>query len=183
MKRISLLAAGGALTCLAAAPAVTAHAITLKPPATADATFGIINHASRLAASASGVTGFKPVAPSSALENPKIPRALTNKRSPGGPNPAARATGAGATSVSAESAASTRSSVTSSFDGLNDLINGQLYGALTPPDQGLCVGPDHTIKRAPDAVWEVVNQVGRETTKSGAVLAGPMNLPTLFQDP
>jgi hypothetical protein len=183
VKRISILAVGGALTCLAAVPAVTAQATALKPATALEARFGTIHHASRLASSARGVAGFKPVAPSAAVENPKIPRALTSVRSPGGPNPAARATGAGATSVSAASTAKTRSSVTSSFDGLNNLVNDRLYGALTPPDQGLCVGPDHTIKHTPDAVWEVVNEVGRETTKSGAVLAGPMNLPTLFQDP
>ncbi len=69
------------------------------------------------------------------------------------------------------------------FDGLNDLINDQLFGALTPPDQGLCVGPDHTIKGAPDAVWEVVNEVGQETTTNGKILTAPLSLPTLFQDP
>ena len=31
-------------------------------------------------------------------------------------------------------------------------------------------------------MWEVVNEVGQETTKSGTVLQGPANLPTLFQD-
>jgi hypothetical protein len=69
------------------------------------------------------------------------------------------------------------------FDGLNDRINDRLYGALTPPDQGLCVGPDHTIRGVPDAVWEVVNEVGIETTRSGAVLTPAVALPTLFQDP
>ena len=73
--------------------------------------------------------------------------------------------------------------MTNAFDGLNDLTNDQLFGALTPPDQGLCVGPDHTLKGAPDAVWEVVNEVGQETTKNGTILTGPLNLPTLFQDP
>jgi hypothetical protein len=183
VKRIFILAAGGALTCLAAVPAVTAQATTVKPAAAAAARLGPIGHSSRLASSARGVAGFKPVAPSPAVENPKVPRALARIRSPGGPNPAARATGAGAAPAPAASVAKTRSSVTHSFDGLNDLINGQLYGAVTPPDQGLCVGPDHTIRHAPDAVWEVVNEVARETTRSGAVLAGPVNLPTLFQDP
>jgi hypothetical protein len=46
----------------------------------------------------------------------------------------------------------------------------------------MCVGPDHTVKGVPDAVWEVVNEVGEEFTKSGAVLTAPVNLPTLFQD-
>jgi hypothetical protein len=73
--------------------------------------------------------------------------------------------------------------VVNAFDGLNDLTNDQLFGFDTPPDQGLCVGPDHTFKGAPDAVWEVVNEVGQETTTNGTILAGPLNLPTLFQDP
>ena len=182
MKRIMILAAAGALTCLAAVPAVTSQAATLKPAA-AGATFGSASQAPRLAASATGVAGFKPVAPSPAIENPQVPRALIKAQSPGGPNPAAQANGAGAVSASAVSPVRGRTSVTNAFDGLNDLINDQLYGALTPPDQGLCVGPDHTIKGAPDAVWEIVNSVAQETTKGGAVLSGPVNSPTLFQDP
>lgn len=189
MNRISILAAAGALACLAVVPAVTSRAATLKPAASGAATSGAatfggaISQAHRLAASASGVAGFKPVAPSTALENAGTPRALTSSRSPGGPNPAAQATGAGAASVSAASVGRSRTSVTNAFDGLNGLINDKLYGPLTPPDQGLCVGPDHTVKGAPDAVWEIVNSVAQETTKSGAVLNGPVNSPTLFQDP
>ena len=183
MKRIMILAAAGALTCLAAVPAVTSQAATLKPAATSATFGGTISQAPRLAAAASGVAGFKPVAPSPAIENPQVPRALIKAESPGGPNPAAQANGAGAVSAPAVSPARGRTSVTNAFDGLNDLINDRLYGALTPPDQGLCVGPDHTIKGAPDAVWEIVNSVAQETTKSGAALVGPLNAPTLFQDP
>src|SRR6202035_2066828 len=103
-------------------------------------------------------------------EHAGTPRALTKAKSPGGPNPAAQATGAGAAAVPATSPNRSRTSVTAAFDGLNDLTNDQLFGALTPPDQGLCVGPDHTIKGAPDAVWEIVHSVAQETTKSGAAL-------------
>jgi hypothetical protein len=183
VKRITIVAAVGALTCLAAMPAAASQAATLTPAASAASTFGATSHSPRLAASANGVAGFKPVAPNPAIENAQTPRALTKDKSPGGPNPAAQATGAGATKVSAGSATKGRGSVTNAFDGLNDLTNDQLFGALTPPDQGLCVGPDHTLKGAPDAVWEVVNEVGQETTKAGAILTGPLNLPTLFQDP
>jgi hypothetical protein len=183
VKRIMILAAAGALTCLAAVPAVTSQAATLKPAATSATFGGTISQAPRLADSASGVAGFKPVAPSPAIENPQVPRALIKAKSPGGPNPAAHANGAGAAAVTAVSPAKGRTSVTNAFDGLNDLINDQLYGALTPPDQGLCVGPDHTLKGAPDAVWEIVNSVAQETTKNGAPLVGPINAPTLFQDP
>jgi hypothetical protein len=183
VKRITIVAAVGALTCLAAMPAAASQAAALKPAASAAGTFGATSHSPRLAASANGVAGFKPVTPNPAIENAQTPRALTRAKSPGGPNPSAQATGAGAPKVSAGGAAKGRGSVTNAFDGLNDLTNDQLFGALTPPDQGLCVGPDHTLKGAPDAVWEVVNEVGQETTKAGAVLAGPLNLPTLFQDP
>ena len=183
MKRITIVAAVGALACLAAMPAAASQAATQKPAASAAGTFGATSHSPRLAASASGVAGFKPVPPNPAIENAQTPRALTRAKSPGGPNPAAQATGAGAPKVSAGAASKGRGSVTNAFDGLNDLTNDQLFGALTPPDQGLCVGPDHTLKGAPDAVWEVVNEVGQETTKSGTVLTGPLNLPTLFQDP
>ena len=183
MKRITILAAAGALACLAAVPAAASHAATLKPAASTASLFGTTSQSPQLAASANGVAGFKPVAANPAIENAQVPRALTSTKSPGGADPAAHATGAGAPAVSAGKAARGRGSVTNAFDGLNDLTNDQLFGALTPPDQGLCVGPDHTIKGAPDAVWEVVNEVGQETTRNGTILTGPLSLPTLFQDP
>ena len=183
MKRITILAAAGALACLAAMPAVVSQAAPLKPAASTAGAFGATSRASLLASSANGVAGFKRVAANPAIENAKTPRALTTTRSPGGADPAAKSTGAGAPTVSAGSAAKGRGSVVSAFDGLNDLTNDQLYGALTPPDQGLCVGPDRTIKGAPDAVWEVVNSIAQETTKTGTIINGPLNLPTLFQDP
>ena len=184
MKRITIAAAAGVLACLTVIPAATSHAATIKPAAAnAAGPFGALSQSPRLASSATGVAGFKPVAPNPAIENPQTPRALTKAKSPGGADPAARATGAGAPAVAAGRASRGRGSVISAFDGLNDLTNDQLFGALTPPDQGLCVGPDHTLKGAPDAVWEVVNAIGQETSKSGAVLTGPLNLPTLFQDP
>ena len=184
MKRMTIVAAAAAVACLAAMPAAASHAATLTPAAASAApTFSAIGQASRQAASSAGVAGFKPVTPNPAIENANIPRALANTRSPNGPNPAAVATGAGAPTVPAGPAARGRGSVVNAFDGLNDLINDQLFGALTPPDQGLCVGPDHTIKGVPDAVWEVVNEVGQETTTNGTILTGPVSLPTLFQDP
>ena len=184
MKRMTIVAAAAAVGCLAAMPAAASHAATLKPAAgNAAPTFSATGQANRQAASATGVAGFKPVTPNPAIENANVPRALANTRSPNGPNPAARANGAGAPTVADGPAARGRGSVVNAFDGLNDLTNDQLFGALTPPDQGLCVGPDHTIKGAPDAVWEVVNEVGQETTTSGKILTGPVNLPTLFQDP
>jgi hypothetical protein len=183
VKRITILAAAGALACLAAVPAAASHAATLKPAASTASLFSTTSQSPQLAASANGVAGFKSVAANPAIENAQVPRALTSTKSPGGADPAAHATGAGAPAVSPGNAARGRGSVTNAFDGLNDLTNDQLFGALTPPDQGLCVGPDHTIKGAPDAVWEVVNEVGQETTRNGTILTGPLSLPTLFQDP
>lgn len=183
MKRMTI-AAVGAVACLAAIPAAASQAAPLKPAVAASSapTFTTAQTA-RQAVSASGVAGFKHVTENPAIENANVPRALTNTRSPHGANPAAVANGAGAPTVAAGPAARGRGSVVSAFDGLNDLTNDQLFGALTPPDQGLCVGPDHTIKGVPDAVWEVVNEVGQETTTNGTILTGPLNLPTLFQDP
>ncbi len=183
MKRTMIVAAAAAVACLAAMPAAASRAATVTPAAASAAPTFTTGQAARQAASANGVAGFKPVAENPAIENPQIPRALANTRSPNGPNPAAVATGTGAPSVAAGPAARGRGSVVNAFDGLNDLINDQLFGALTPPDQGLCVGPDHTIKGVPDAVWEVVNEVGQETTTNGTILTGPVSLPTLFQDP
>jgi hypothetical protein len=207
MKRVSIFAAAGAVGCLAIVPvasqaATSAASATVRTAAaTASAAYhGTFGHGSRIAASATGVAGLKPVAPSTSIENVQSPRALARFKSPGGPNAAARATGAGAAKVSAASIVSAGKATSAAaalaakagffgprvrhaFDGLNNLINDRLYGALTPPDQGLCVGPDHTIKGVPDAVWEVVNEVGIETTRSGAVLTPAVALPTLFQDP
>jgi hypothetical protein len=183
VKRMMIVAAAGAVACLAAMPAAASRAATVTPAAASAAPTFTTGQAARQAASASGVAGFKAVAANPAIENAQVPRALTNTRSPNGANPAAVATGAGAPTVAAGPAARGRGSVVNAFDGLNDLINDQLFGALTPPDQGLCVGPDHTIKGVPDAVWEVVNEVGQETTTNGTVLTAPLNLPTLFQDP
>lgn len=183
MKRITILAAAGALTCLAAVPAAASHAATLTPAASTAAQFAVTGQSSQLAASVTGIAGFKPVTPNPVIQTAGVPRALTKDQSPGGADPAAHATGAGAPTVSAGTAARGRGSVTHAFDGLNDLTNDQLFGADTPPDQGLCVGPDRTLKGAPDAVWEAVNAVAQETTKDGTILTGPVNLPTLFQDP
>jgi hypothetical protein len=181
VKRTLILGAAGLLCGLALAPAA-AQAATTAPAAAASGTFGAISTATRLAASAGGVSGFQHVAPSTAIERAGTPRALTKAKSPGGPDPAAKSTGTGAAPVTATSPNRSRTSVTAAFDGLNDLTNDQLYGALTPPDQGLCVGPDHTVKGTPDAVWEVVNEVAEEYSQAGAAIRPAVNLPTLFQD-
>jgi len=188
MKRFAIIATLGAAGVFALVPAVVSHAATTAP-ATAAATTAstsystTIAHATRSADSATGVKGFAHVTPSTAIESAaKTPRALTSTKSPAGPDPAASATGSGAATTSPQATAKAKTGVTNAFDGLNDLTNDQLYGALTPPDQGLCVGPDHTVAGVPDAVWEVVNNIAEEYTKSGSAILGPVNTPTLFQD-
>jgi hypothetical protein len=178
VKRLPVLAALAAAGTFALVPTVTSQAATSAASATAT-----VGHAARIAASATGVAGFAHVTASPKIETAsKAPRALTSVKSPNGPDPAAKATGSGAAQVSGDAHANGRTTVVHAFDGLNDLTNDQLYGALTPPDQGLCVGPDHTVHGVPDAVWEIVNNVAQETTKSGSVITAPLNTPTLFQD-
>lgn len=186
MKRFAIIAALGAAGVFALVPAVASAATTAPAATTASTSYTTtLAHATRTAASATGVTGLAHVTASPLIESPsKLPRAFDGAfRSPAGSNPGAKATGSGAASASTQAPGTGRTGVTYAFDGLNDLINDQLYGALTPPDQGLCVGPDHTVKTVPDAVWEIVNQIAYETTKTGSVITPAVNLPTLFQDP
>ncbi len=71
-----------------------------------------------------------------------------------------------------------------SFNGLSDLNSYDLNGfPLTPPDQGLCVGHDPTVKGNPDAVWEPINSAARETSVNGTSVRPDVSLATLFQDP
>ncbi len=70
------------------------------------------------------------------------------------------------------------------FNGLSNLNSDNLNAFPdTPPDQGLCVGHDPTLKGNPDAVWEPINSAARETTVNGALLRPDVSLATLFQDP
>jgi len=184
MKRLAIIAALGAAGVFSLAPTVASSAATTTP-ATASASYNTtVAHATRTDVSTTGVKGFAHVAASTLIESAsKAPRALTSTKSPAGPDPAASASGSGAATVSRQATAKAKTGVTHAFDGLNDLTNDQLYGALTPPDQGLCVGPDHTVTGVPDAVWEIVNNVAEEYTKSGGVITPALNTPTLFQDP
>ena len=70
------------------------------------------------------------------------------------------------------------------FNGLSDLNSDSLNGfPVTPPDQGLCVGRDATLRGAPKAVWEPINLAARETGPGGTLLRPDVSLATLFQDP
>jgi hypothetical protein len=161
-------------------------------PATYQGTPG---SAARLTAAAS-VSSFPKV--TSAFQN-QGPQAFTPFRSPGGSNPAATGTAAQAPSMSANATVNTSASpagnsasgngqsgarLVHNFNGLSNKDSDNLNGfAITPPDQGLCVGRDNTLSGHPNAVWEPINLATRETTANGTSLRPDVNLATLFQDP
>ena len=73
--------------------------------------------------------------------------------------------------------------VLASFNGLSDLQSDNLNGfAVTPPDQGLCVGSDATLGGT-KAVFEPINLAVRETSVNGNLLRPDVSLATLFADP
>ncbi len=190
MKRVSLIAALGALCYLTVLPATAAMA---APAAGSAATTyqGTPGSAARLTQAAT-VSSFPKV--SSAFQN-EGPQAFTPFRSPGGNDPAAASAAAQAPSMSANASVSgtvnpasggggSGARVTHNFNGVSNLDSDNLNGfAITPPDQGLCVGRDNTLSGRPNAVWEPVNLAARETTANGTLLRPDVNLATLFQDP
>ena len=190
MKRVSLIAALCALCYLAVLPVTAAVA---APAASSAATTyqGSPGSAARLTQAAT-VSSFPKV--SSAFQN-EGPQAFTPFRSPGGNDPAAASQTAQAPAMSANASVSATTSpastsagsgsrVTHNFNGVSDLDSDNLNGfAITPPDQGLCVGRDNTLSGHPNAVWEPVNIAARETTANGTLLRPDVNLATLFQDP
>lgn len=96
----------------------------------------------------------------------------------------AKTTAAGGASASPATASGASSGVVHAFNGVSDSDSQALIDSpITPPDQGLCVGKDTTLKGSPDAVWEPVNEAAQETTKTGAKLRPDVSLGTIFQDP
>lgn len=84
--------------------------------------------------------------------------------------------------------------VAANFNGLNDNDNVPLIGGqITPPDQALCVGAAGPFEAAgilpssipanTSVVVEGVNEALAVYSKSGAVLAGPYGLASVFNDP
>jgi hypothetical protein len=165
-----------------AAPAASSAATTYQ---------GTPGSAARLTQAAS-LASFTKV--SSAFQN-EGPQAFTPFRSPGGNDPAAASAAAQAPTMSANASVNSTvnpasgsggsgSRVSHNFNGVSDLDSDNLNGfAITPPDQGLCVGRDNTLSGHPNAVWEPVNIAARETTANGTLLRPDVNLATLFQDP
>jgi hypothetical protein len=195
MKRVSIIAALGALCYLIGFPAVGSLAATSASAGPA-AFVGTPGSATRLTQAAS-VSSFPRVA--SAFSN-QGPKALAPFRSPAGADPAAASAAPAAPSMTANaaiasSAAAPAGSAASAagkggarlvqaFNGLSDLNSDNLNGfPVTPPDQGLCVGRDSALRGSPDAVWEPINLAARETTVNGTPLRPDVSLATLFQDP
>lgn len=195
MRRFSLFAVLGVVCSFLVIP-VTSAAAAASGISQVHYT-GVQHQVTPTVSSRGGVAALPVVAPaaSTATGVKTIPY-----RSPAGPSPAAPAprhaarvkgdkvTGPGGSPAVSSAAvpsisASSTTPVLKGFNGLDNQDSSRLIGgAVTPPDQGLCVGTDTTRPGSPQVVWEAVNEVARETTTSGSVLQ-TVSLFTLFQDP
>ena len=109
-------------------------------------------------------------------------RPLPNTPFNGGTTPA---NGKGAPNVPSTGRAGAGNPV-ANFNGIYDAQNVPLLGGhLTPPDQGLCVGPASALGLPGNGsvVIEAVNEVFTVYDTSGNVLFGPDTLADLFGDP
>jgi hypothetical protein len=206
VKRARVLASAGVLGSLLvlpaaflAAPASASLYQSLAPAqarvATATPGYSVTpGHADRIASSASGVGGLKKVTPATSSLLATLRGEPPAWGGSPGPHaaPTVRAAAAREAPKTAAKAAPTVSpaAVTGTaetahaFNGVSDKDSHALIGGpITPPDQGLCVGTDTTLKGGPDAVWEPVNEAAQETTKTGAKLRPDVSLGTIFQDP
>src|SRR5487761_255539 len=191
MRRFSVVAVLGVLCYFVVVPVSLGQAVAQAASTSKVAVHGALHKAHRAAlAYKRGPTALPHVAP--ALKaGPAIAMPF---RGTLGPVRSESATGANAPVVSATPAIHASPAVTSgattpavlrSFNGL-DNVTSAAYNAgqqFTPPDQGMCVGNDPTVPRAPMAVWELVNMAVRETTTSGAVIRPTEGLVTFFQTP
>jgi hypothetical protein len=187
MKRVSLLAALG-LAGFALVPAAGAVAATARPAASGPAAYaGTMHRVTSVAASARGLAGLPTVKPARAAAAGRVIRF----RSPGGSSPALRSARGQAVKVRASglavpaSALSGHVRVLHRFNGLSNADTAAAFGTgVTPPDQGLCVGPvppnPQGVKGT--VVFEAVNMVLRISTPGGKpVETDPLS--TVFQDP
>jgi hypothetical protein len=119
---------------------------------------------------------------------PTLPNSGTIPRGPfnGG---ATKANGKGAPNAPSTGRAGAGNLV-ADFNGIYDAQNVPLVGGhLTPPDQGLCVGPasafpaDLGVTGNTSIVIEAVNEAMTIYDTSGNVLFGPISLADLFSDP
>ena len=185
-------------------PAAIAGAATSGAAVAAPSSTVTSGHAARLAHAPAGVSGLPAVQPatspfltavrgtlpsasgtsSGAQVAAAAPSALAGRLTTVRAG-AAKATAAGHPSANPAAVSGGASGgVVHAFNGVSDSDSQALIDSpITPPDQGLCVGNDTTLKGSPDAVWEPVNEAAQETTKVGAKLRPDVNLGTIFQDP
>jgi hypothetical protein len=184
MKGFRLAAVLGFSCSLALIPAT--GSLTAAAASTGPAVYhGTPGSAARLT-HAPDVSGLPKVASAFRNEGPLMFTALR----PGGASSGSAAAAPAASAVAGPAARSLSrggnggSSVVHAFNGVSNLNSETLNGfPITPPDQGLCVGRDATLKGAPKAVWEPVNIAARETSPAGALLRPDVGLSTLFHDP
>jgi hypothetical protein len=121
-------------------------------------------------------------------DSPTLPNAnqpLPNTPFNGG---VTKANGKGAPNV-ASTGRGGAGNVVANFNGIDDATNVPLIGGhVTPPDQGLCVGPASALSALglfgnTPVVVEAVNEAVTVYDTSGNALFGPISLATLFSDP
>ena len=182
MKRLPIIAALGVLCYLAVVPVTGSLAAT----GSASPVFYQLarGHATRLVESARGIAGLPAVTskshPSAAFRSPLVSSrfAPAPRRIPGVSGSTLAGRGHGV------SASRRPVSVTQAFNGLSQRDSFRLNGSpVTPPDQGLCVGRDSSLRGGPEAVWEPINLAARETSVTGRPLRPDVSLATLFHDP
>jgi hypothetical protein len=102
-------------------------------------------------------------------------------------------TGANAPKVTGMKLGPDEGDVVHSFNGIKNDNNAKVNGfVLTPPDQGLCVGPASAfagsgvvlgVSGSTTIVLEPVNEAMGVYSTTGTLLAGPFSLATVFNDP
>ena len=182
MKRVSIIAALGVAGALAVLP--QAGSLAAAGPVSFHLTTG---HVTRLIRSSRGIAGLPTVRRARSARALALPfrsplghatPALAGRRTPG--------TRAQKLSAVPQSRGwnSRRARGAHAFNGLSDNDSYRLNGfPITPPDQGLCVGRDASLRGGPEAVWEPINLAARETSVTGRRLRPDVSLATLFHDP
>ncbi len=185
MKRVPIIAALGMAGYLAVLPLNTSLA-DAAGPVSVHLTTG---HVNRLMHSPRGIAGLPEVKRARSAHALALPF-----RSPLGhakPTPAGRKTPRTATQKLTQKVTKATgggsgvrpASGAHAFNGLSDQDSFRLNGfPVTPPDQGLCVGRDGSLRGRPEAVWEPINLAARETTETGRRLRPDISLTTLFHD-
>ncbi len=171
-------------SCLLLLAGLVAGVIGVTPvsaaPASSSASYAGASVSLRLLARAPSFRALAPVAASSAARvRTARQHRVSNATGTGAGAPAV----AGSATSGASPAGTAAPQVLHNFAGLTDAQQAAVYtGEVTPPDQGLCVGPDPTRANAV-SVFGMVNVALLETDRSGTAVGAPMGLTTFFGDP